>query len=249
MILATIISISIITVILMLVCIIKFPKIKIKNFSMDTFWIIPLISALIILSLGLLPIDVAYVGLTNSTSINPIKILILFFTMTFLSIVLDEIGFFEVVANLALKRVKQSQIALFFILYLITYILTVFTSNDIIILTFTPFIIFFSKKANINPIPFLVSEFVAANTWSMFLIIGNPTNIYLATSCNISFFEYTSKMALPTIFAGITSLGLLLLIFKKSLKKPLNIEIKETTIKSRFLYTDFIYFIISSYYN
>ena len=61
----------------------------------------------------------------------------------------------------------------------------------------------------------------------MFLIIGNPTNIYLATSGNISFFEYTSKMALPTIFAGIVSLGLLLLIFRKSLKAPLKIEIEE----------------------
>ena len=219
----------------MMICIIKFPKIKIKNISIDTFWIAPLISSIIILSFGLLKIDTAISGLTNSSSINPIKILVLFFSMTFLSIVLDELGFFEVLANFALKKVKQSQLSLFLILYVLTSILTIFTSNDIIILTFTPFIIFFSKRANINPIPYLVSEFVAANTWSMFLIIGNPTNIYLATSGNISFFEYTSKMALPTIFAGIVSLGLLLLIFRKSLKAPLKIEIEEAKIKNKFL--------------
>lgn len=231
----TIIAISIITIVLMMVCIIKFPKIKIKNFSIDTFWIIPLISAIIILAFGLLDFSTAISGLTSSSSINPIKILVLFFSMTFLSIVLDELGFFEVLANIALKKVKQSQFALFFILYALTSILTIFTSNDIIILTFTPFIIFFSKRANINPVPYLVSEFVSANTWSMFLIIGNPTNIYLATSGNISFFEYTSKMALPTIFAGIVSLGLLLLIFRKSLKAPLKIEIEEAKIKNKFL--------------
>ncbi len=230
-----IIAISIITIILMMVCIIKFPKIKIKNFSIDTFWIIPLISAIIILAFGLLDFNTAISGLTSSSSINPIKILVLFFSMTFLSIVLDELGFFEVLANIALKKVKQSQFALFFILYALTSILTIFTSNDIIILTFTPFIIFFSKRANINPVPYLVSEFVSANTWSMFLIIGNPTNIYLATSGNISFFEYTSKMALPTIFSGIISLGLLLLIFRKSLKAPLKIEIEEAKIKNKFL--------------
>ena len=235
MIMSTIIAISIITIILMMICIIKFPKIKIKNISIDTFWIAPLISSIIILSFGLLKIDTAISGLTNSSSINPIKILVLFFSMTFLSIVLDELGFFEVLANFALKKVKQSQLSLFLILYVLTSILTIFTSNDIIILTFTPFIIFFSKRANINPIPYLVSEFVAANTWSMFLIIGNPTNIYLATSGNISFFEYTSKMALPTIFAGIVSLGLLLLIFRKSLKAPLKIEIEEAKIKNKFL--------------
>ena len=208
-----------------MICIIKFPKIKIKNFSIDTFWIVPLISAIIILAFGLLKFETAIEGLTSNSSINPIKILVLFFSMTFLSIVLDELGFFEVLANVALKHVKQSQFALFMILYVLTSILT----------TFTSFIIFFSKRANISPIPYLVSEFVSANTWSMFLIIGNPTNIYLATSSGISFFEYTSKMALPTICAGLVSLGLLLLIFRNSLKDPLKIEINEAHIKNKFL--------------
>lgn len=228
----TVIIISILTIILMLVCIIKFPKIKIKNFSIETFWIVPLLSAVLILALGILPIDKAVTGLTNSSSINPIKILVLFFSMTFLSIVLDELGFFEYIANVALKKVKNSQLALFLILYFLTSILTIFTSNDIIILTFTPFIIFFSKRASINPIPYLVSEFVAANTWSMFLIIGNPTNIYLASSCNIDFFTYMSKMSLPTICAGLVSLGLLLLIFRKSLKTPLIVETSDVKIKN-----------------
>ena len=230
-----VIAISIITIILMLICIIRFPKITIKKFTIETFWIVPLLSALIILLFKILPIDVAFKGLTNSSSINPIKILILFFSMTFLSVVLDELGFFEFLANFALKKVKHSQLALFLILYLLTSILTIFTSNDIIILTFTPFIIFFSKKAKINPIPYLISEFIAANTWSMFLIIGNPTNIYLASSCNIDFFEYVSTMFLPTIFAGLMSLGILLLIFRKSLKEPLNVELSDVTIKNKSL--------------
>ncbi len=227
------IIISIITIILMIICIIKFPKINIKNVSIETFWIVPLISAILLLVIGVLPINDAIGGLTDSTNINPIKILVLFFSMTFLSIVLDELGFFDYIANVVLKHVKHSQMALFLLLYLITSILTVFTSNDIIILTFTPFIIFFSKKAKINPIPYLVSEFVAANTWSMFLIIGNPTNIYLASSFNVSFFEYMSKMALPTIAAGIVSLGILLLIFRKSLKEPLSVETNEVHIKNK----------------
>ena len=103
-----------------MICIIKFPKIKIKKFSIDTFWIVPLISAIIILAFGLLKFETAIEGLTSNSSINPIKILVLFFSMTFLSIVLDELGFFEVLANIALKHVKQSQFALFMILYVLT---------------------------------------------------------------------------------------------------------------------------------
>ena len=72
------------------------------------------------------------------------------------------------------------------------------------ILTLTPFICFFCKNTRIDPVPFLVSEFAAANTWSMMLIISNPTNIYLGTSAGIGFAEYSKIMALPTLCAGLS---------------------------------------------
>lgn len=81
--------------------------------------------------------------------------------------------------------------------------MTVFTSNDVIILTFTPPICIFAKKAKISPLPFLFGEFIAANTWSMALIVGNPTIVYLAQSAGITFVEYVSVMALPTLAGGV----------------------------------------------
>ena len=115
-------------------------------------------------------------------------------------------------------------------LYLMVSLLTVFTSNDIIILTFTPFICYFTLSADLDPIPYLIAEFIAANTWSMALIIGNPTNIYLASSAGIDFFLYISKMLLPTVLAGVVSFCLLRLIFRKQLAKP----IAHTTSNARF---------------
>jgi arsenical pump membrane protein len=132
-------------------------------------------------------------------------------------------------ASLATKKANQSQFSLFAILYGLVAILTIFTSNDIVILTFTPFLCLFCKNAKINPIPYLVAEFAAANTWSLMLLIGNPTNIYLASMAGIPFFEYMKVMAIPTIFAGIVELGLLLLLFRKQLRKPL--ETKEEHYK------------------
>ena len=116
---------------------------------------------------------------------------------------------------LAQKRARSSQKALFLYLYITVAVLTVFTSNDIIILTFTPFICYFAKHAGISPIPYLVAEFAAANTWSMALIIGNPTNIYIASSFNIGFFEYMRVMLLPTLAAGLVSFTVLYIIFHK----------------------------------
>jgi arsenical pump membrane protein len=106
-------------------------------------------------------------------------------------------------------------------------------------LTFTPFICFFCKQAKIDPVPYLFAEFVAANTWSMALIIGNPTNIYLASNFNVGFFDYLSIMVLPTISGGIVSLILLYLIFKNKLKEPLSNSdlLLKHTIKDKFLLT------------
>lgn len=141
--------------------------------------------------------------------------------MTVLSVFLDEVGFFRYLANATLKKSGQSQKKLFVLLYVIVSVLTVFTSNDIIVLTFTPFICYFAANAGIKPLPYLVTVFVAANTWSMALIIGNPTNIYLATYGGISFFYYVVKMILPTFASGTVSFFLLYLCFRKELELPM----------------------------
>ena len=215
------IVVSAVTFILMLCSLIFLPKIKIKNISFSTYWVITLVGSAAIILSGNLSVFEAYQGITENTLINPLKIIVLFLSVTVLSIYLDEIGFFKYIAFLTVNRAKASQKKLFVYFYAVIAILTVFTSNDIIILTFTPFICYFAKETKINPFPYLIAEFICANTWSMALIIGNPTNIYLATSYGIGFFEYFKIMILPTVMGGVVSFFLLFLLFKKNLDKPL----------------------------
>lgn len=200
------------------------PAVMIGGKKISIFWLAPLAGAVALTVSGLLtPAEIA-AGLTSAGDVNPIKILLLFFSMTMMSVYLDEIGFFRLLAHKVLGKAKGSQTTLFFLLYGLVSVLTVFTSNDIIVLTFTPFICHFAKSARIDPLPYLVSEFVAANTWSMALIIGNPTNIYLMTGTGVSFLAYTAKMILPTALAGLVSLGVLYLLFFKKLRAPLDPE-------------------------
>lgn len=210
------------------------PSINIGKYHIRIFyWTAPVLGSIALLLFRLLPLPVMREGLTSSGSINPLKILTLFISMTTLSIYLDEVGFFSYIAGISLKFAKTSQLRLFCVLFLLVSVLTVFTSNDIIILTFTPFICYFSKKAEIDPMPYLFGEFVAANTWSMMLIIGNPTNIYLATANGIGFGTYTAHMLLPTLFAGITAFLLLLMIFRKPLSQPISIKEEKPAIRDK----------------
>ena len=214
--------------ILLIISILFLPKIKIGKIFISTYWLIALLGATAIIIFKLLPIEKVIDGLNENSAVNPLKILVLFFSMTMLSVFLDETGLFEFLAKKAVSVSGTGQFSLFIILYGLTSVLTVFTSNDIVILTLTPIVCVFCKTAKIDATPYLVGEFAAANTWSMALIIGNPTNIFLATKAEIGFAEYLKTMIIPTLSAGITEFLLIALIFFRKLKKPLE-PIKEQT--------------------
>ncbi|MBO4569750.1 MAG: hypothetical protein J5689_00835 [Clostridia bacterium] len=212
------------TLISMILSIVFDWKIKIKSLSFSLYWVICLIGAIILLCFGLAGENPITNIFFNSASINPLKILVLFLSCASLSVLLDQIGFFSYLASIVLKKSKQNQIKLFFSFYFVIAILTIFTSNDILILTFTPFICYFAKHAKIDATPYIIAEFVGANTWSIFFLIGNPTNIYMGTSFGITFIEYALKMAIPTICCGLISILIIFALFRKKLKQPLSVE-------------------------
>lgn len=224
-----------ITCLLMILSILFFPQIKIGKVKLDSYWVVVLVGALVVIFSG--TIDVVKLGerLTENTAVNPLKILVLFISMTVLSIFLDELGFFRYLANLTLKFAGGSQLKLFTVLYATVSVLTAFTSNDIIILTFTPFICYFAKNAKIDPLPYLVGEFIAANTMSMLFVIGNPTNIYIATAYSVSFVEYFKVMALPTLASAAVAYFMLVLLFRKKLDKKADAQNETVVIEDKAL--------------
>ena len=126
------------------------PIISVKKIHFQSFWIIALLGALVLILFNKVPLSYLWDSLTSNSSVNPLKILTLFISISFLSITLDELGFFNFIAVKSVNLVKNSQWKLFFIIYALVAVLTIFTSNDIVILTFTPFICYFAKKSKIN---------------------------------------------------------------------------------------------------
>lgn len=227
------IIISAATCVAMIVAVLFYPKINIGRISLSSYWMVTLVGAILLLSTGAVELPGVISALLADTAINPLKILVLFISMTLLSIYLDELGFFRYLASTTLRRAGCSQMHLFFILYVTVSILTVFTSNDIIILSFTPFICYFAKSANISPMPYLAAEFVAANTWSMALIIGNPTNIYLVTAAGGDFISYLVTMLFPTLISGTVAFFCLYFAFHKKLSQPIEATPEEVRLDDR----------------
>ncbi len=224
-----------VTCVVMILGVLFFPKLKLGKVTLDSYWIVTLIGASVLLISGQTNLAALGGALVADNAINPLKLLVLFLSMTILSVFLDELGFFRYLASVTLKRAKTGQMKLFLYLYIMVSVLTVFTSNDVIILSFTPFICYFAKHAKVDAIPYLAAEFVAANTWSMAFVIGNPTNIYLATDYGIDFVSYVEVSILPTLAAGIVAFGCLLLLFRKKLKAPIEGEAEELHVSDKLL--------------
>jgi len=189
-----------------------------RKIKLDTYIVGALFAPVLIIIFGFLNYSQILGGLGGQGTLNPFGVLVLFLSMVFMSIYLDITGFFEYFARIALKFSKNNGKVLFFSFYFVISFLTIFTSNDIVILTFTPFIYYFTKHAKIDPVPYLIAEFFAANTWSIMLYIGNPTNIVLATAFQIDFLEYFKWMFLPALVAGLVNLVLLYWVFRKRLQ-------------------------------
>ena len=110
---------SIVAILCMILLLIFYPKLKIGKINIETFYFPLIIGAIVILSTNSLDIGVLGKELTATNSINPLMLLGLFFSMTFLSIVLDEIGFFEMLASYFVKKAKNNQYILFLIIFLL----------------------------------------------------------------------------------------------------------------------------------
>lgn len=169
------------------------------------------------------------IGLNQS--VKPYNIVILFMALAYVCISLDATGLFEYLARLIVVKTKGNGKMLFFGTGTFASILTLFTSNDVVILTLTPIMCYMGKGSkNFNPIPFVVGQFFLANIMSVALVIGNPTNIIVAEAYQLNFANYSAWMIIPAISATLFCFFLLFVVFWRQI--PKQIDQKETSVSS-----------------
>ena len=178
-----------------------------------------LLSLVVLIAFQIIDREIIQQGILGNDQLKPWEIIVIFFTVAYISISVDVTGILDFLAYKIVRQAKGSGVKLFFFFYLFSCLLTVFTSNDIVILTLTPIIFYLGKHAKIQIIPLLFAEFFGANTMSMFLFIGNPTNIIVGNALGIGFLEYTKVMWLPTIVAAFANIILLFFFFQKKITK------------------------------
>ena len=174
----------------------------------------PVISLILLFITGCLNWDTFSAGIAGDEQIRPYGVIILFMTLSYVCVSLDITGLFEYIAKVLIRKSAGDGHALWIFFAIFASVLTLFTSNDIVILTLTPICCYLAANAeNLDLIPFVVSQFFLANVWSVAFQIGNPTNMIVAEAYKMNFLSYLLMMGLPAIAAGLINFGLLYYMF------------------------------------
>ncbi|MDI3474364.1 MAG: hypothetical protein PWQ79_1018 [Thermococcaceae archaeon] len=117
-----------------------------------------------------------------------------------------ESGLFEYIAIKTAKLSKGSPMKVLLLFSVVTAVVSAFLDNVTTVLLLTPMLLYITKKMNVNPIPFLLSEVFASNIGGTATLIGDPPNIMIGSAANLSFNEFILNMgpiALVDLFATI----------------------------------------------
>lgn len=186
----------------------------------------PVLGAALIYLLGVINLFDVYTGLTGVSVSEgltflsysgPYSAAVLFLSIALVSLSLEVSGFFRYLAVKILEVVEGSGVWLFVAVFWVTAFFALFTSNDIIILLFTPFLLHFLRLVDLDSSPYLIAEFFAANIFSMVMLIGNETNIIAATAHGIAFIEHIQFLILPGIIGGSATFAALYFLFRNNI--------------------------------
>lgn len=119
--------------------------------------------------------------------------------MLFVSVVKHS-GLFEYIALRAAKLAKGRPWPLMLLLALLTALLSAFLDNVTTVLLIGPMTLAITGRLKLNPVPFFLSQIMAANIGGTATLIGDPPNIMIGSAAGLSFLDFAANTGVAVVF-------------------------------------------------
>lgn len=186
---------------------------KVPGLRMDRAGI-ALVGAALMLVCGLLKFDDAV-----STESVDYKTLFLLFGMMVVVGVLRLSGFFQLLTDRALQRIRSPK-GLLVATILLSGALSAFLINDVVCVALTPLVLHLARRMKFDPVPHLIALATAANIGSAGTITGNPQNIYIGSHSGISYLRFAVRLLPVSALGLVLNYAVIALIYRNRLTAP-----------------------------
>ncbi len=127
-------------------------------------------------------------------------------------------GIFEYIAIKGAKAGKGDPVAIMAIFAVITAILSALLDNVTTVLLITPVTILIADALEVDAIPFLISNVMAANIGGTATLIGDPPNIMIASKAQLDFMSFVYNLGPVVVVLMVLYIGAIKLFFGSRLK-------------------------------
>jgi len=139
-------------------------------------------------------------------------------------------GLFDWVASYAVNRARRSPGRLFLLIYGVGVVVTTFLSNDATAVVLTPAVYAATRKAKVEPLPYLFVCAFVANAASFVLPISNPANLVLYADHTPPLGRWLASFALPSALSILATYGVLRLVERSNLRVPCESDVEQPNL-------------------